>query len=118
MCRILCFIAKISSTADGPYELKKQLERTCLNNANYNLRSNSKLIIVRQKVNTKFGDFIFKNMCSKLVDKLEIIDIYGDLKSFKTCLYNNQNEILNIFIKIFPNFCLNKLNIFYRFKKT
>ena len=113
--RSLSFLNKLACDQNAPIGLKSEITRIIRVNDNYELRSNNKLVLEPIVVRSKFGDLIFKNICSKIVNKLNYIDFYGDQKMFKSQLYIFQDEIVSIFTSKFVNFNLNLLNIkFYR----
>ena len=91
------------------------MERVVLSNKTYKLRSNNKLVLEPTLTRSKFGDLIFKNLCAKMVKKLNCLDFYDDQKVFKNELYILQDDIFNKFTTIFPNFNLDLLKFkFYR----
>ena len=67
------------------------------------------------RTKTKFGDLIFKNLCSKIVNKIDHLDLYSDQKEFKTDFYVLQDDIIAEFGKQFLNFNLDLSKIkFYK----
>ena len=102
--RVLSFINKIVCNQNSPACLRGELKRTILVNKNYELRSNNKLTLEPVRTKTKFGDLIFKNLCSKIVNKIDHLDLYSDQKEFKTDFYVLQDDIIAEFGKQFLNF--------------
>lgn len=102
--RTLNFINKIASNTDGPLGLKQELERTLLRNENYMLRSNNNVILKPDRARTKFGDLVFKNICSRIVMKIKCLDFYGDSRTFKSELYLFDGDVVDNFVKIIPSF--------------
>ena len=79
------------------------VEQTVLTNKNYFLRSNENKVLVPERSRSKFGDLIFKNLCSKIVKKVVYVDFYGCFNVFKIMLYELQDEIVDIWSKNFTN---------------
>ena len=106
---------KLACNQNAPIGLKCEITRTILANKNYELRSNNKLRLEPTVTRSKFGDLIFKNICSKIVNKIDCLDLYGDRRLFASELYIFQDEIVSKFTKNFSNFNLNLQKIkFYR----
>jgi hypothetical protein len=113
--RLLTFINKIATGTRVPIGLKEELERTTLRNENYMLRSNNNVILQPLKVRSKFGDLIFKNVCSRIVKKIKCLDFYGDVRTFKSELNLFDSEVIENFLKVVPNFDIDLSRIkFYR----
>lgn len=109
--RVLSFVGKMAGDSKSPSELRTSLERVMLINKTYKLRSNNKLVLKQTLTRSKFGDLIFKNLCAKLVKKLDYLNFYGDQKVFKTRLYILQDDIYISLINILPNFNLDSLKL-------
>ena len=54
--RILSFLNKICNKESFPKDLKELMKLTTLNNERYSLRSNNKAIVVKNRINNKYGD--------------------------------------------------------------
>ena len=96
--RILVFTAKLASDKAAPIELKDELCMTELNNIHYNLRSNKTSKVLPNFSRTKFGGLMFKNKFGNIINKLKDLDFYSDLKSFKTNLFKDLDQIVNTII--------------------
>jgi hypothetical protein len=102
--KILLFIAKIGTIKAAPIVLKKQIQlKECLN-LDHNLRRNRALRVEIKKTFTKFGDNMFESIGSKLINKIDILNFYNNLFTFKTVLYRNINLIVEKFISVLPRF--------------
>jgi hypothetical protein len=83
---------------------KKQIQiKECLN-LNHNLRSNRALRVEKKRRFTKFGDNMFESIGAKLIKKIDILNFYDSLFTFKTVLYRNTNLIVEKFISVLPRF--------------
>ncbi len=47
---------------------------------------------------------MFESVGAKLINKIEILNFYDNLFTFKTVLYRNINLIVDIFISVLPRF--------------
>jgi len=102
--KILLFIAKIGTIKAAPIVLKKQIQlKECLN-LDHNLRSNRALRVEIKRRFTKFGDNMFESIGAKLINKIDILNFYNNLFTFKTVLYRNINLIVEKFISVLPRF--------------
>jgi hypothetical protein len=102
--KILLFIAKIGTIKAAPIVLKKQIQlKECLN-LDHNLRSNRALRVEIKRRFTKFGDNMFEPIGAKLINKIDILNFYNNLFTFKTVLYRNINLIVEKFISVLPRF--------------
>ena len=70
----------------------------------HNLRSNRALRVEIKRRFTKFGDNMFESIGAKLINKIDILNFYNNLFSFKTVLYRNINLIVEKFISVLPRF--------------
>ena len=57
--------------------------------------------MVCDKSNWRFGDMLFKNI---IIDILDFLEFYGDLKTFKTKLFLFQDTVPDRIVKIFRIF--------------
>ena len=102
--KILLFIAKIGTIKAAPIVLKKKIQlKECLN-LDHNLRSKRALRVEIKKRFTKFGDNMFESIGAKLINKIDILNFYNNLFTFKTVLYRNINLIVEKFISVLPRF--------------
>ena len=92
------FTAKLASDKAAPIELKDELCMTELNNIHYNMRSNKTSKVLPNFSRTKFGGLMFKNKFGNIINKLKDLDFYSDLKSFKTNLFKDLDQIVNTII--------------------
>jgi hypothetical protein len=102
--KILLFSAKIGTIKEAPIVLKKQIQlKECLN-LDHNLTSNRALRVEIKGRFTKFGDNMFEPIGAKLINKIDILNFYNNLFTFKTVLYRNINLIGEKFISVLPRF--------------
>ena len=59
--------------------------------------------MVPERSRSKFGDLVFKNLCSNIVKKVVYVDFYGCYNVFKIVLFALQDEIVDICSKYFTN---------------
>jgi antitoxin component of MazEF toxin-antitoxin module len=102
--KILLFIAKIGTIKAAPIILKKQIQLKENLNLDHNLRSNRALRVEIKRRFTKFGDNMFESIGAKLINKIDILNFYNNLFTFKTVLYRNINLIVEKFISVLPRF--------------
>ena len=107
--KVLLFIAKIGTikwynNKAAPIVLKKQIQLKECQLLDHNLRSNRALRVEKKRRFTKFGDNMFESIGAKLINKIEILNFYNNLFTFKTVLYRNINLIVEKFISVLPRF--------------
>ena len=98
------FVAKIGTIKAAPIVLKKQIQLKGFLNLNDNLRSKRALRVEIKRKFTKFGDNMFESVGTKLINKIDILNFYDNLFTFKTILYRNINLIVEKFISVLPRF--------------
>jgi len=87
--KILLFIAKIGTIKAALIVLKKQIQLKECQLLDHNLRSNRALRVEIKRRFTKFGNNMFESIGAKLINKIDILNFYYNLFTFKTVLYRN-----------------------------
>jgi len=68
---------------------KKQIQLKECHNLDHNLRSNRALRVEIKRRFIKFGNNMFELIGAKLINKIDILNFYDNLFTFKTVLYRN-----------------------------
>jgi len=76
--------------------------KECLN-LDHNLRSNRALRVEIKRRFIKFGEYIFESIGAKLIKKIDILNFYNNLFTFKTVLYRNINLIGYFLVRCFAS---------------
>jgi len=83
---------------------KKQIQLKECHNLDHNLRSNRALRVEIKRRFIKFGNNMFELIGAKLNNKIDILNFYDNLFTFKTVLYRNINLIVEKFISVLSRF--------------
>ena len=81
----------------------------------YKLRSNEKMLIATERTYTKYGDKTFKCFGTKLINKMNCLQLDLSVLEFKELIKQNIKSIVDTFISLFGIFDLD-IN-FYFYKK-
>ena len=94
--RLSLFLHKIIYNNKSPIQLKVWLTAEEQNNTiyMYKLRSNNKKIFQASKSCSKFGDLTFKKNFSRLLNKLNFLEVTSSFYDFKNDLLNSKNYAL------------------------
>lgn len=103
--KIFSFIFRIKANVNAPMFLENQLKFNTKFKHSYNLRQTSMETVTPVRAKTKFGDFLFKNVFGRIINKsnLKSTDfIKNNTKIFKNLILKNLEQfskILNETIK-------------------
>ena len=111
--RLSLFLHKIIYDNKSPVQLKTWLTPEVQNNVVYSLRSNNNKLFNISKSFSKFGDLTFKNFFSRLLNKLNFLDVSCSFYEFKRDLLNNKLCKYFVILKNFSHKFDSDLNFYF-----
>ena len=114
--RTTCFLHQTVFNPKSSITIKNWLKPAILFNNTYDLRSNNKPIFTTSRISTCYGDSTFQNWFSKLLNKINFSNRETEFIKFRKNLATSElNNVLTVFLRLFPKFNISLDYYFYRF---